>query len=329
MRGRNKIVAVLAVLVLVGAALAGIGEAAYPEKPIEFIAPANPGGGWDLTCRSSARVLQEEKLVTQPITVTNMPGGSGAVAIAHVVTKRKGDPYLLIAASPALTFTMALKRTPYYYRQVTPIAAISTDYGSIVVRKDSPYKTLKEFLDAFRKDPGSISVSGGSAPGGQDHVKFAKVVKAAGMDPTKIKYVPFQGGGEALAALLGGHVTAAPLDVSEIVGQVEAGEVRVLAVLSEKRLGGIFKDVPTAKEQGVNATYALWRGFYAAPDMPKEVAQYWRETLAKMVKTESWRKILKQNNWFELFISGEEFAKFLDEDVRSAEGLLKELGFLK
>ncbi|MBI3079968.1 MAG: tripartite tricarboxylate transporter substrate binding protein, partial [candidate division NC10 bacterium] len=269
---------VLAAAILATAA-AGPAAAAFPEKAIEIIAPANPGGGWDLTSRSTAKVLTEEKLVTQPITVTNMPGGSGAVAIAHVMTKRKGDGHLLIAASPALTFTMALKRTPHTYNDVTPVAAIATDYGAIVVRKDSPFKSLKDLLEAYRKNPADVSVAGGSAPGSQDHVKIAKVIKAAGMDPTKVKYVPHQGGGEAMASLLGGHTVAASPDVSEIVGQVEAGEVRVLALLSEKRLGGSLKDAPTAIEQGVNATYIVWRGFYAAPGISKEATDFWVTTL--------------------------------------------------
>jgi putative tricarboxylic transport membrane protein len=319
---------VLAAAILTTAA-AGPAAAAFPEKAIEIIAPANPGGGWDLTSRSTAKVLTEEKLVTQPITVTNMPGGSGAVAIAHVMTKRKGDGHLLIAASPALTFTMALKRTPHTYNDVTPVAAIATDYGTVVVRKDSPFKTLKDLLAAYRKNPADVSVAGGSAPGGQDHVKFAKVIKAAGMDPTKVKYVPHQGGGEAMASLLGGHTVAASPDVSEIVGQVEAGEVRVLAVLSEKRLGGSLKDIPTAIEQGVNATYVLWRGFYAAPGIPKEAADFWVTTLGKMVKTETWRKTLQANKWFEYYVGGAEYARFLAQDLEAGEALLKELGFLK
>ncbi len=320
---------VLAAAILAGPPAGPAAAAGFPEKAIEIIAPANPGGGWDLTSRSTAKVLAEEKLVTQAIAVTNMPGGSGAVAISHVITKRKGDGHLLIAASPSLTFTLALKRVPYTYKDVTPVAAVATDYGAIVVRKDSPFRSLKDVLDAYRKNPADVSVAGGSAPGGQDHVKFAKVIKAAGMDPTKVKYVPHQGGGEAMASLLGGHTVAASPDVSEIVGQVEAGEVRVLAVLSEKRLGGSLKDVPTAIEQGVNATYVLWRGFYAAPGISKEATDFWVTTLGKMVKTDAWRKTLQANNWFEYSMGGAEYARFLTQDLEAGETLLKELGFLK
>ncbi len=319
-------------VVLVGAA----GAAWRPDKPVEFIAPSGPGGGWDRTVRAAQKALTDEKLVPQPIVVNNVAGGSGAVAIGQVMAKRKGDPNLLLAMSPALTFTLALGRAKdpatgknLTYRDIIPIAAVATDYGAVVVKKDSPYKNLKDLLEAYKTNPAAIPVAGGSAPGGQDHVKFAKVVKAAGLDATKVKYVPFQGGGEAIASLLGGHTAVAASDVSEIQGQLEAGQVRLLAVLSDQRLGGVFKDVPTAKEQGVNTNYILWRGFYAAPGLTKDQADYWRETLGKMVKSPTWKKLAADSGWFELFMSGEEFNKFLDEDLAFASALLKEVGLVK
>lgn len=330
--GFSTVAVLLGVVILAGAA----GAAWQPDKPIEFIAPSGPGGGWDRTARAAAKALTDEKLVPQPIVVNNVAGGSGAVAISQVMAKRKGDANLLLAMSPALTFTLALGRAKdpatgknLTFRDITPIAAVATDYGAIAVRKDSPYKTLKDLLEAYKSNPGAISVAGGSAVGGQDHVKFAKVVKAAGLDPTKIKYVPFQGGGEALASLLGGHTAVAAPDISEIGGQVEAGQVRVLTVLSDQRLGGVFKDVPTAKEQGVNTNYILWRGFYAPPGLTKDQVDYWREMMGKMVKSASWKKLAADSSWFELFVAGEEFSKFLDEDLAFASTLLKELGLVK
>ncbi len=302
---------------------------AFPEKPITCIAPSNPGGGWDLTCRSAERVLREEKLVSQPISVENMPGGSGAVGIAHVVTKRKGDGHLLVAASPALTFTIALKRTPYTYKDITPLAAVAADYGAIAVRKDAPWKNLKELMDAVKANPAAVAFAGGSAPGSQDHVKAAKVVKAANADPTKMKYVPYQGGGEALASLLGGHTQVFPGDISEIAGQLEGGQIRVLAVLADKRLPGALKDLPTAKEQGFDATYVVWRGYYAAPGIPKAQADWWVGMLAKMVKTPTWQKTMEANKWFDIWMGGDEFGRFLERDLESSGALLKELGFLK
>lgn len=334
----GKKLAFLAPAVLLGIlVLAGVAGAAWqPDKPIEFIAPSGPGGGWDRTARGAQKVLTEEKLVPQPIVVNNVPGGSGAVALGQVMAKRKGDAHLLLSMSPATTFTLALGRAKdpatgknLTFRDIIPIAAVATDYGAIVVRKDAPYKNLKDLLEAYKTNPASVSVAGGSAPGGQDHVKFAKVVKAAGLDATKVKYVPFQGGGEALASLLGGHTVAASPDISEIAGQVEAGQIRVLAILSDQRLGGVFKDIPTAKEQGINTNYILWRGFYAPPGLNKDQVDYWRQTMGKMVKTASWKKLAADSGWFELFMAGEDFNKFLDDDLVFASGLLKELGLVK
>lgn len=312
------------------------GAAWQPDKPVEFIAPSGPGGGWDRTARGAQKVLTDEKLVPQPIVVNNVAGGSGAVALGQVMAKRKGDAHLLLSMSPALTFTLALGRVKdpstgknLTFRDITPIAAVATDYGAIVVRKDSPYKGLKDLLEAYKANPASVSVAGGSAVGSQDHVKFAKVVKAAGLDATRVKYVPFQGGGEAMASLLGGHTAAAAPDVSEIVGQVEAGQIRILALLSDQRLGGVFKDSPTAKEQGVNTNYILWRGFYAPPELTRDQVEYWRATMGKMVKTASWKKLAADSGWFELFMAGEEFSKFLDDDLAFASALLKELGLVK
>lgn len=330
--GFSMLTMLVGVFVLASAA----GAAWQPDKPIEFIAPSGPGGGWDRTARGAQKVLSDEKLVPQPIVVNNVAGGSGAVALAQVMAKRKGDSHLLLAMSPALTFTLALGRGKdpatgknLTFRDIIPIAAVATDYGAIAVKKDAPYKNLKDLLEAYKANPASVSVAGGSAVGGQDHVKFAKVVKAAGLDATKVKYVPFQGGGEALASLLGGHTSVAAPDVSEIAGQVEAGQIRVLAVLSDQRLGGVFKDVPTAKEQGINTNYILWRGFYAAPGLTKEQTDYWRDTMGRMVKTTSWKKLAADSGWFELFMTGEEFNKFLDDDLTFASALLKELGLVK
>ena len=324
---------VLAGLIVLASAA---GAAWQPDKPVEFIAPSGPGGGWDRTARAAQKALSDEKLVPQPIVVNNVAGGSGAVALGQVMAKRKGDAHLLLSMSPALTFTLALGRAKdsatgknLTFRDIIPIAAIATDYGAIVVKKDSPYKNLKDLLEAYKANPASVSVAGGSAVGSQDHVKFAKVVKAAGLDATKVKYVPFQGGGEAIAAVLGGHTVAAAPDVSEIAGQVEAGQIRILALLSDQRLGGVFKDSPTAKEQGVNTNYILWRGFYAPPGLTNEQVAYWQQTLGKMVKTGSWKKLAADSGWFEFYMSGEEFNKFLDDDLAFASALLKELGLVK
>src|SRR3990170_2618731 len=304
-------------LLLVSLLLAGLAATTgagpvFPDRPIEIISPAGAGGGWDTLSRMTARALAEEKLVTQPITVTNMPGGSGAVAIANVVARRKGDPYTLIAFSPALTLTIVNRNTPYAYKDITPITSLSTDYGVLAVRKDSTINNLRTLMQVLKANPDAGVVAGGSAPGSLDHIIFAKAAKAAGVDPLKVRYIPFQGGGEALAALLGGSATVLSTGASEVLGQLQAGTVRVLAIFSEQRLGGIFRNVPTAVEQGYNLTFPIWRGFYGPPDMPASAVKFWEETLAKMSKTKGWEKVLNDTQWFPFVVSGDRFRRFLD-----------------
>lgn len=302
---------------------------AFPDRPIEIIAPAGAGGGWDTLSRLSARTLTEEKLVTQPITVTNMPGGSGAVAIAHVVTRRKADPYTLIAFSPALTLTIVNRNTPYAYKDVTPIAALTADFGVLVVRKDSTINNLRTLMEVLKRDPDAGVVAGGSAPGSLDHIVFAKAARAAGVNALKVRYIPYQGGGEALAALLGGSASVLSTGASEVLGQLQAGNVRVLAIFSEQRLGGLFRNVPTAIEQGYNVTFPIWRGFYGAPDMPAGAVKFWEETLTRMTKTKGWEKVLNDTQWFPFVLTGERFRRFLDDDTKNFEALLRELGFVR
>ncbi|HXF83237.1 MAG TPA: tripartite tricarboxylate transporter substrate-binding protein [bacterium] len=315
-------------LVTVVAAAGGAGPV-FPDRPVEIIAPAGVGGGWDTLSRLTARTLAEEKLVTQPITVTNMSGGSGAVAIAHVVTRRKGDPYTLVAFSPALTLTIVNKNTPYSYKDVVPITALSADYGVLVVRRDSTINNLRTLMEVLRRDPNAGVVAGGSAPGSMDHIIFAKAARAGGVDPLKVRYIPFQGGGEAMAALLGGSASVLSTGASEVIGQLQAGAVRVLAIFAEQRLGGAFRNVPTAIEQGYNVTFPIWRGFYGPPEMPAAAVRFWEETLTKMTKTKGWEKVLNDTQWFPFVVAGDRFRSFLDQDTKNFEALLRELGFVK
>lgn len=321
-------------LLLVSLLLAGLATTtgagpAFPDRPVEIIAPAGAGGGWDSLSRLTARALAEEKLVTQPITVTNMPGGSGAVAIANVITRRKGDPYTLVAFSPALTLTIVNKNTPYAYKDVIPLVSLSTDYGILAVRKDSTINNLRTLMQVLKANPDAGVVAGGSAPGSMDHIIFAKVARAAGVDPLKVRYIPFQGGGEAMAALLGGSATVISTGASEVIGQLEGGQIRVLAIFSEQRLGGTFRSVPTAIEQGYNLTFPIWRGFYGAPGMPDTAVKFWEETLVKMSRSTAWAKVLRDTQWFPFVLTGDRFRKFIDDDTKGFDALLRELGFVK
>lgn len=299
-----------------------------PSKQVECIAPANPGGGWDTICRTSSRVLQKTGILKATMYVTNMPGGSGAVAIANVITKRKADPNVIVAASNSLTFTMAMGRTPHTYSDVMPLAQVGAEYGGFFVKDDSKYKTLGDLVTALKADPKSVTFAGGSAPGSLDHIKVALLAKEIGVDPTKVVYVPFQGGGEALTSLLGGHTEVAAMDISEASGQLEAGKIRCLGILADKR-STKFKDIPTSFEQGIKVSFPIWRGLYMAPGTPADAVKFWSETIQKMVATREWEAEIAKLGWEPTYRVGAGFKDFLKEEYLRYQSLLKELGFLK
>lgn len=303
--------------------------AGYPDKTIEFIAPANPGGGWDLTCRMTAKTLEEAKLVPQTMVVSNKPGGFGVVAMTEMTKSRTNDQNTLVAFSAVLTTQMAVKKNPYTYRDVKPLAVLFVDYGTLAVSKDSPHKTIDALLAEWKKNPEAVSFAGSSPPGGLDHMRIAMMAKSLGVPLNKIRYVAFQGGGDALAALLGGHVAAFVGDAGEIAGHAEAGTIRPLVVLADRKLSGIFEKVPMAKESGMNVSSANWRGFYAAPGMKAENAKYWEETLGKMDKTPQWQDVLQKQAWVDLFLTGTALQKFLDDELNAYQELAKELGLVK
>jgi putative tricarboxylic transport membrane protein len=321
---RNPLLAAAAMGLLATAAPA---SAFTPDKA-ECIAPANPGGGWDTICRTTSGVLQKTGALKPTMYVTNMPGGSGAVAIANVVAKRKGDGTVLVAASNSLTFTMAMNRTPHGWNDVVPLAQVAAEYGGIFVGASSPYKNLGEMVAALKKDPKAVSFAGGSAPGGQDHIKVAIFAKAVGVDPAKIVYVPFQGGGEAMTALLGGHVTAGSIDLAEAAAQLEAGKIRCLGLMSEKR-STKYKDLPTTYEQGVKVAFPIWRGLYMAPGTPADQVQFWSDAVKKMVSSPEWNAEREKLGWEPTARFGDEFKAFVKDEHARYQALLKELGFLK
>jgi putative tricarboxylic transport membrane protein len=318
----------LAVVAGVLALHAAAAAAWEPKGQLECIAPSNPGGGWDAICRTTAAVLQKTGITKETMYVTNMPGGSGAVAIANVITKRKGDTNLLVAASNALTLTIAMKRTPHTYADVIPLAQVGAEIGGFFVRPDSKYKNLGDLVSALKKDPKAATFAGGSAPGSLDHIKAAVFAKAIGVDPTKVSYVPFQGGGEALTSLLGGHTDVGAIDLSEAAGQLEAGKIRCLGLLAEKR-STKFKDIPTTHEQGVQVAFPIWRGIYVAPGVPAETVAFWSGAIQKMVTTADWNTNRERLGWEPVYKFGDDFGKFVKDETASMQTLLKELGFLK
>ncbi len=309
--------------------LALLGSAfAFSPSNVECIAPADPGGGWDFTCRSVGKILYDLKMVPQPVKVTNMAGGGGGVAYGYVVSKRDSDANLLIAASTATTTRLAQNQfAGLSEKQVRWVGAIGADFGVIAVAKDAPYQTLKDLIDAVEADPSSVAFGGGSAVGGWDHLKVLLLMKAAGMQGVKnVKYISFNSGGNALTQLLGHHVQAVTGDISELKGQIEAGAVRPLAILSDARLPGL--DIPTAKEQGYDVVGANWRGFYVPGKVSDDAFSFWQDTLDKLYASAEWKAAMESNGLAPFHMSGTAFNDFVNKQISDLRDLSKEIGLL-
>lgn len=301
-------------------------EGFQPTNP-ECIAPAAPGGGFDLTCRITSQQLNELGIVGPTMRTTNLPGGIGAVAYNTIQARRADDPNVIIAVSTGSWVNLAQgKFGRFTENDVRWLGAIGADYGVLAVRKDSRFKTLQDFVDALKKDPGSVTIGAGGTVGSQDWMKPALVAKAAGVDPRKMRYLSYEGGGEALAALLGGTIDAVPGDASEVQGQLEAGEIRVLATFSDKRLPGVFADVPTAKEAGYDVEWPIVRGFYAPPKITDEQYAYWIDALKKLNADPRWQKVRSDQGLFEYDLVGADFDAFAKQRTDAFRKLAAEVG---
>ncbi|MGF1628149.1 MAG: Bug family tripartite tricarboxylate transporter substrate binding protein [Kiloniellaceae bacterium] len=311
--------------------LAGGPAAAFQPENVECIAPANPGGGWDFTCRQAGKALYEMGKTPGPVQVTNKTGGGGAVAYAEVVAKRNSESNLFVAASTATTTRLAQGQfSGFTADQVRWLGALGADYGVIGVAKDSPYKSLGELMTVLKEDPGKVSIAGGSAVGGWDHLKVLIAAKAAGIDDVRtIKYVAYQGGGEAVTQLVGGHVQAFTGDISEALGFMESGDLRILAVLAPERLPGNLADIPTAKEQGIDAVGANWRGFYGPGGMSDEAYEYWSQTFEELYASDAWQKIMADNGVMPFGLSGPELQIFVDEQIAEIQAISRDIGLIK
>jgi putative tricarboxylic transport membrane protein len=321
------------VLLLAAIFLAGLATPllAFEAGNTECIAPANPGGGWDFTCRQVGKALYDLKLVPGPVKVTNMAGAGGGVAYGYVISKRGDDANLLVAASTSTTTRLAQDKFPGMDKDMVKwVGTLGADYGIIAVGKDSPFQTLADFMTALKTDPSQVAIGGGSAVGGWDHFKVLIAAKAAGVkNLNKVKYIAFQGGGEAITQVLGGHIQAYTGDVSEVQGHLESGGIRILAVLSEERLPGDMSTVPTALEQGVDAVCPNWRGFYVPKDISADAYNYWADSMDTLYKSAEWKEIMTNNGLMPFFKKGADFDAFVAKQVSDIRELSKELGIIK
>lgn len=303
----------------------------YPEKPLTIVAPSGAGGGLDTTARSLSKALLETGLTKQSLTVENKPGGGQAVGLADFISQDSTDPYRLYLPSVPLLINN-LKRegnSPYSYKDLTPLAQLTKDYGAIVVPVDSKYTDLKSLFDDLKKDPGSLILAGGSAPGSQDHLVAMLPAVKADVDATKIRFVSYDGGGEAMTALIGGNADVLATDISGTGEYLKAGKIRVLGVSSPERLTGIYSDIPTYKEAGIDAEFTIWRGLFGPKDMPQYAVDYWNKTLTELTKTKEWNEVLETNGWEDGYKNTEEFKTFLEEQEVLVQEILESLDMQK
>jgi putative tricarboxylic transport membrane protein len=322
--------AMVAAAILAGSTFAANAQDFTPENP-ECIAPANPGGGWDFTCRQVGKTLQDLGLIDSTMQVVNMAGGGGGVAFAEVVNKRNDDNDLIVAASSATATRLAQGAYPgNTMDQVRWLATIGADYGVIAVAADSDISTLPELLDQIKADPTSVAIAGGSAVGGWDHLKVLMAAQAYGItDVRTVKYIAFNGGGEAVTQLLAGSVQAFTGDISEAKGFVDSGDIKVLAVLSPERLPGDFANFPTAKEQGVDVIGANWRGFYAPGGMSDDAYDFWVGAIADLYASDEWKEVMAKNGLAPLDLQGDAFQSFVADSVAQITAISKEIGIIK
>lgn len=325
MKNKLKIVTSMLTVVALSSAL----NAFEPKKPV-CLAPAKPGGGFDLTCRLVSNSIIEAKLIDKPMLVNFMPGGVGAVAYNHVIGARSNDPEMIVAASTGSVLNIAQgKFGEHDETAVRWLAGLGTDYGAVIVKADAKWNTLQELLADLKANPKGFVLGSGGSIGSQDWFKAALIAKAAGIDPKEMKYVAFEGGGEALTALLGGHIQIYPGDIAEFSGQFDSGKYKVLAVLSDERLPGKFKDIPTAKEQGSDVVWNIWRGFYLAPNITDEQYNYWVDTISKLVNTEEFAKERELRGLFPFTKIGKDFDIFIKEETKKFKEMAQEAGLTK
>jgi putative tricarboxylic transport membrane protein len=311
-------------MLLIAAALAGA-TSASAQMELKILAPAAPGGGWDQTARSMQQALMESG-AAKSVQVTNIPGAGGTIGIAQFVNGAKGDGGQLMVNGFVMVGAILLNKAPVTLDQVTPIARLTQETQVIVVPANSPIKSAKDLADAVKKDIAKVTFAGGSA-GGVDHIMAALFAASAGADASKINYVPFSGGGESLAAIMGGKVTAGISGYGEYEGQIKAGKLRVVGVTSPERTPGV--DAPTFKEQGIDLVLTNWRSVVAPPGITDAQKKALVDVVEKMVKSESWKSILKQKGWDDAYLAGDEFAAFLKQEQVRVAGVLKSVGLVK
>ncbi|MDB6177353.1 tripartite tricarboxylate transporter substrate-binding protein [Paracoccus sp. Z330] len=302
---------------------------AAPAMATECIAPADPGGGWDFTCREVGRILSSEGLVDGNVQVTNMPGGVGAVAFANVAGKRADDAELLVATSTVGVTQIAQGKYPAGIDTMRWLAMLGADVGVIAVDADSPYQTLDELMAALKEDVTSVATAGSTGAGGWDHIRLMMLAQAAGIeDIAAIRWVQFDGGSPAVTQMMGGQVGVVSTDMGEIKGFIESGDIRVLAVLADEPISA-FPDLPTAVSQGYDVTGYNWRGFYTGGDVSDEDYAAWVERLQKLYDSDAWKEVATNSGLEPIWRGGDEFAAYVAEQEQQMAEISRQIGVIQ
>jgi putative tricarboxylic transport membrane protein len=310
-------------------AMAAVTLTSAPSMATECIAPSNPGGGWDFTCRTIGRILTELDLVEGNVQVTNMPGGVGAVTFAMVAAERPDDADLIVATSTVGITQIAQGRYPAPLDAMRYLAMLGADVGVIAVDNDSPIQSLEELNAAMVDDPTALVTAGSSGAGGWDHIRLLMVADAAGVDDlSAIRWVQFDGGTDAVTQMMGGQIDVVSTDLGEIAGFVESGDIRILAALSDDPIPA-FPDIPTAISQGIDVTGYNWRGLYTGGEVTDEEYASWVERLETLYNSPEWQEAATASGLVPIWRGGEEFETFVRDQAQVMEQISRDIGVIE
>lgn len=291
-------------------------------QSLQIFVPAAPGGGWDGTGRAIESVMRAEKIM-ESFQFEHAPGAGGVVGMPKFISTKKGQPNAVMIGGMVMVGAIIANKAPLKMSDLVPICRLTGEFEAIVVNAESPFKTMKDLVAAFKADPGKISWAGGSA-GGTDHILAGMIAKAVGVDPKNVSYVAFAGGGPATAALLGNQVSCGVSGYGEFAEQVKAGKLRVLALSSDKRQDGI--SAPTLKEEGVDVELFNWRGVFAAPGITPDQQKALVSLFDKLVISAGWKNELAKRDWTGIYLPGDAFGKYVESETVRITGILKDLG---
>jgi putative tricarboxylic transport membrane protein len=302
----------------------GAGNAA-PATGLQIMVPNAPGGGYDTTARTVAKVMETEK-ITGTVQVFNLPGAGGTVGLQRTVNE-KGNGKMAMQMGLGVVGAAYTQKSQATLNDTTPIAKLIEEAGAIVVSKDSPYTDITSLVEAWKKDPSKVNVGGGSSPGGPDHLLPMQLANAVGIDAKTVSYISYDGGGELLPAIIGNKIAFGASGFGEFLDQVKAGEVRVLAVTSEERIDAL-PDVPTLKESGIDFIFTNWRGIVAPPELSDADKTVWVDALTTMHDSQAWKDEMSKRGWTDAFVTGDEFGTFLKEQDAAVAEILTSLGLV-